>query len=438
MNIQEVYNAKKRSPEEVVSVIQSGDRIYTGGGPNAIIKALFEAKDRFKDVKLYSQFAIMGPGGNQLFTPEMIGHISFTCTTLPLSSVTNPWPHDNLEQISLSFSDLERLLEHVLKPEVVMMSGCPMDDAGFINLGSSHGCTRAAVDAGAKVLVQIDQNMYNVNSDYYRVHISEVEALCEVDNPLPDMSGMPPRPFDERDKQIATFIAERIPNGSTIQLGAGNVSNAMGNYLTEHKDLGVHAETIMESLLQLLESGVINNSKKALLRGMTVAGFVGGGVGMQKFLHNNPNVLFRKLAWVNHPDVVCRIPNMVSVNACLAVDLRGQVCSESLSMGNTGGIGGQLDFVEGARRAPSGQSFLVTHSAVLTRSGENLSKITLGLPVGSVVTTPASDAMNIVTEYGVAEIWCKSAKERAQNLIRVAHPDFRDQLTFEAKKHGLL
>jgi 4-hydroxybutyrate CoA-transferase len=311
-----------------------------------------------------------------------------------------------------------------------------MDDEGYINLGSSHGCTRAAVDAGAKALVQIDSNTLSVNTDYYRIHISEVEAICEVDNPINE--GFPARPLDDRDKLIATHIAERIANGSTIQLGAGGVSNAMGNYLTEHKDLGVHAETLMESLFPLMENGVINNKYKPLLRGITVAGFIGGNSRVQNYLHNNPSVLFKKLAWVNHPDVISQIPNMVSINACLAADLRGQVCSESLGMGNTGGLGGQLDFVEGARRAPSGQSFLAMHSSVVTRNGDNVSKITMGLPAGSVATSPANDVMNIVTEYGVAEIWCKSAKDRARSMIRIAHPDFRDELTFNAKKYGLI
>ncbi|MCL1805020.1 MAG: hypothetical protein FWG28_03315 [Clostridiales bacterium] len=436
MNFQDMYNAKKRSPEEAVSLIKNGDKVFTGGSPNALLKAMFDLKDTYQNVRLYSQFGMLGASGDAMYQPEMTGHMSFTCTTLPLSSVMNSWPNANLDQISLSFSDLERLIEVVLKPDVVLMSGCPMDDEGFISLGSNHGCNRAAVDVGAKVLIQIDSNMYNATTDYYRVHISEVEALCEFDNPIP--AGMPARPLDERDKLIATFIAERVANGSTIQLGAGGVSNAMGNYLTEHKDLGIHAETLMSSLYQLIESGVVNNSKKPLMRGISVAGFNAGGTELMKLSHNNPKIMFKKLAWVNHPDVVSQIPNMVSINACLAADLRGQVCSESLGMGNTGGIGGQLDFVEGARRAPSGQSFLAMHSSVVTRKGDNLSKITMGLPSGSVATSPANDVMNIVTEYGVAEIWCKSAKERAKSMIRIAHPDFRDELTFNAKKHGLL
>jgi len=174
------------------------------------------------------------------------------------------------------------------------------------------------------------------------------------------------------------------------------------------------------------------------MRGVSVAGFFGGSPRTFDYIQHNPAFMLKKLSWVNDPMVVCQIPNMVSVNSCLAADLRGQVCSESLAMGNTGGVGGQLDFVEGARKAPGGQTFLAMHSSVTTRSGEKVSKITLTLPMGSVVTTPASDVMFIATEYGVAELQNRSARERARNLIAIADPEFRDSLTFEAKKCGLL
>ena len=439
MNYKEMYNSKMCSPEAAVSVIKSGDRVFTGGNPGLLLQAFFENKNNYQNVELYSQFGMMGPLGEMLFAPDMQGKISFACTTLALSSVMNTWPQENLDQISLSFSGMERLIETRIKPDVVLLSGCTMDDEGYINLGCNHGCTRTAIDMGAKVLLQIKDEMYNATTDYYHVHISEVDAIVK-DNKPPEgpPGGASPRAVDEKDAQLASHVVERIPNGATIQLGAGGASNAIGTFLKDHRDLGVHAETIMESQIQLMEDGVINNSRKPVLRGKTVVGFITGGVRIQKHLHNNPDVILKKLSWVNDPMVISQIPNLVSVNSCLAVDLRGQVCAESLAMGNTGGIGGQLDFVEGARKSAGGQSYLIMHASVTTRSGEKVSKITLSLPAGSVVTTPASEVMNIATDYGVAELWHKSAKERAENLIRVADPEFRDSLRFEAKKAGLL
>ena len=439
MNIRELYNAKKRSPEEAIELVKSGDKIYTGGNSVILHKALFDARERLTGVRVYSQFGAAGPSGKYLLGPEMTGHVSFACTTLSLSGSRGPWPNENLDQVSISFSDLDRIIEEVIKPDVVLLCGRPMDEYGYINLGSRHGCPRAAVDTGAKVLVQIDDNIVNSNTDYWRVHISEVDALCEAENPKDDGSGGggPIRTVGETDGQIAAHITGRIPDGATIQLGAGNVSNALGAFLKDHKNLGVHAETIMASLVDLMKLGVINNSRKALLPGVSVSGFVTGGPEVHQYFHNNPTLLLKKISWVNSPAVISLIPNMVSVNSCLGVDLRGQVCSESIAMSNTGGIGGQLDFVEGARKAPGGQSFLAMHSSVKMKNGETISKITLTLAPGSVVTTPASDVMNVVTEFGVAELWGKTVRERARNLIGIAHPEFREKLTYDAKKFGL-
>lgn len=437
MQYTDMYDSKKRSPEEAVSVIKSGDKVFSGGNPVLLHKALYDHREKIKNVEMFAQFGMGGNSGKYILSPEMVGHVTFACTTLALSSVSNVWPMENLDQISLSFSGMERLIETRIKPDVVFLTGCPMDEEGYINLGCNHGCTRAAIDTGAKVFVQINENWFNASTDYYRVHISEVDALFESVNP-PEEGVRVIREVGEKEEKIASHIIGRIADGDTIQLGAGGVSNAVGLFLKDHKELGVHAETILDSMIDLIEKGVITNSRKPVMQGVTVCGFVTASPQMQEYLHNNPKVLLKRLSWINDPMVVSRIPNLISVNSCLAVDLRGQICAESLNMGNTGGIGGQLDFVEGARKSPGGQSYLVMHSSVTTRSGEKVSKITLTLPKGSVVTTPAGEAMNIVTEYGVAELWQKSARERARNLISVADPEFRESLTFEAKKHGLL
>ncbi|MCL1848623.1 MAG: hypothetical protein FWF83_02985 [Clostridiales bacterium] len=436
MNIHELYESKKSSPDEMIKAVKSGDVIMTGGNPVLLHKALYDHRENFRDVKMYAQFNLNGTSKDYIHSPEMMDRVSFTCTTLALHSITNIWPTDNFDQISLSFSGMERLIEKI-RPNIVLLSAYPMDEDGYLNLGCNHGCTRVAIDNGARVFAQINENMYDAYTDYYRVHISEVEGLFESVNPKENPVPMN-RDIGEIDKQLAAHIVERIPNGATIQLGAGGASNAVGAFLKGHRDLGVHAETIMDSMMDLIDTGVINNSKKPIFPGKSVIGFISGTPAMMSYVHNNKDVILKRLSWVNDPHVIGQLPNVVSMNAVLAADLRGQVCSESLALGNTGGIGGQLDFTEGARRSPGGQSFLVMHSSVTTRDGEKVSKITLSLPRGSVVTNPASEVMNIVTEYGVAEMWRKSAKERAQNLIRIADPEFRETLTFEAKKAGLI
>jgi 4-hydroxybutyrate CoA-transferase len=234
------------------------------------------------------------------------------------------------------------------------------------------------------------------------------------------------------------YVAERIPNGATIQLGAGAAPDMVGRFLENHRDLGVHTEMFVEAMAHLMKKGVINNSQKTLLRGVSVASFLGGGPVTREFAHKNRDILLKKISWVNDPAVISQIQDIISVNSCLGVDLRGQVCSESIGLSSSGGIGGQLDFVRGARRAKGGKSFIVMRSVLEKKDGTRLPKITLTLPKGSVVSTPRSDVMYVATEYGVAELQYRSVKERAHALISISHPDFREELTFEAKKHGLI
>jgi 4-hydroxybutyrate CoA-transferase len=416
-------------------MIQNGDSVFAGGNPTILFQALFETRERFQDVRLYSMFGVGGASAEYLHHADMLGHVSFACVNL-VRAQKKLWPNENLDQISGHFSEVESLIEHRVQPAVTLMRGCPMDEEGFIYLGGHHGCARAAVDWGAKVAVQIDPNLSYVYTDHYRVHISEVDVLCEADNPVKDGKRM--KAVGAVDEKIAALIAERIPNGATIQLGAGGVPNAVGMFLDHHRDLGVHTEVFIDAMAHLVQKGAVNNSKKTLLPGVSVAGFIDASPETHVFGHKNPGILLKKLAWVNSPMTIAQIYNLVSVNSCLEVDLRGQVCSESIGLSNTGGLGGQLDFVEGARKSPGGQSFLAMHAAMEKENGEKISKISLALPPGSVVSTPRSDVMYVATEYGVADLMYKSVKERARSLIGVADPDFRDKLTFEAKKHDLL
>ncbi len=438
MNYSELYNSKKCTAEQAVHVIQNGDNVFTGGDPTVLLKALYDERETFSDVHLYSMFGLGGASEKMIYSPEMKGHVSFTSSILPFSA--SFWPHENIDHIPVHFSEMEDLIAKRVKPAVVLLHGCTMDDDGFIYLGNGCGCARGAVDAGAKVVIQINEHLPMVYTDYYRVHISEVTALVEAPVPLfgPDIPEMPVRPISQIEETIAGYICEMVPNGATIQLGAGGVPNAVGKFLENHKDLGIHTEVFTDSMTHLMKCGAVNNSKKTLLPGYTVAGFIGGGPETLQYCDHNRKFLLKKVAWVNSPMTICRIHDMMSINSCLAVDLRGQVCAESIGMNNTGGIGGQLDFVEGARRAPGGCSFLAMHSSMVGKDGKRVSKINLALPEGSVVTTPRTDSMCIVTEYGVANLRYMSGREKVKALIAIAHPDFRDELRFGAEKAGWL
>jgi 4-hydroxybutyrate CoA-transferase len=432
------YAAKKYAPEQAVALIQKGASVYTGGEPGALLEALYAARDRLDGLKLYSMFGIGGSVGEKINSADMTEHVDYAATVLKRHE-ERAWAHSKIDQVSVHFSEMEHMVEQRRRPTALLTHCAPMDEEGYfyMNPQAGCGCGRSAADCGAKIIIQVNENIPVIYSDYYRIHISEVTALCEANEPLRNPDAQK-REASEADQRMGSYVAERIPNGATIQLGAGAAPDMVGRFLENHKDLGVHTEMFGEAMVPLMKKGVINNSQKTLLRGVSVASFLGGGPVTREFAHKNRDILLKKISWVNDPAVISQIQDIVSVNSCLGVDLRGQVCSESIGLSSSGGIGGQLDFVRGARRAKGGQSFIVMRSALQKKDGTRLSKITLTLPKGSVVSTPRSDVMYVATEYGVAELQYRSVKERAQALISISHPDFREELTFEAKKHGLI
>lgn len=273
-------------------------------------------------------------------------------------------------------------------------------------------------------------------TDYYRIHVDEVDALCYADAPIPEQ--YPYIPPTEDEKMIASHIVDRIPDGATIQIGVGTVPAAVCNCLTGKKHLGVHSEVITESITELMRLGVVDNSRKSLYPGLSIAGFAGGTRRTLDYIHKNDKILLRSLAWVNNPAVIAQNNNMISVNSCLGVDLTGQVCAESIGQGRSGGTGGQVDFVRGSQMAKGGMSFIAMHAVAKKKDGTLVSKITLDLPFGSIVTTLRNDVQYIVTEYGIADLKYKSEAQRAEALIAIAHPDFRDELAFQARKANLI
>jgi 4-hydroxybutyrate CoA-transferase len=395
---------------------------------------LSNSREGLKDVTLYSMFGLLPESADLIESPDMSEHVTFVPTIIGVNEIKR-WPNKGLDHVFVHFSELEDMIKRRVNPDAVLVRGCPMDENGFVHLAASNGGARAAVDCGAKVIVQIDRNAPHIYTDYHRVHISEIDALCEAENPLYEA---PKKAVGIKEKRIAAHIAERVPNGASLQLGVGSIPDAVGALLDNHKDLGIHTEVFTDSMALLMEKGIVNNSKKNVLPGVSVAGFLVGNKHTQEFAHNNPDILLKNLSWINDPILISQIHDMVSINSCLAVDLRAQVCSESLGHSISYGIGGQDNFIMGSRRGPGGKSFLAMHAAIEKENGEKISKITLALPAGSVVTTPRTDVMCVVTEYGVADLMFKSVKEQARNLIDIADPEFREQLAFEAKKHGLL
>jgi 4-hydroxybutyrate CoA-transferase len=437
MSLQDQYQSKKCSPEEAVSHIKDHAGIFTGSEPVLLFKALFDQRHNYSDLHLYTMLGFSSrPVINEtVLSPEAEGHFGLCSSTIGRGMRKAIKNGRKIDHLVTHFSNIEEMVACQIKPAYVLVHASPMDENGYFSMGIVPGAGRAAIDAGAKVVMQVNRNMPVLVTDYNRIHISEVTALCEGDTELQQVPDTPPT---ELEKIIAGIITEMIPNGATIQLGAGGVPLGVGNFLDSHKDLGIHTEVFTNSMKIMMEKGVVNNSRKSLYPGVTIAGFVQGTTETYDFVNNNKDILFRKLAWVNDPNTIAQVDNMISINSCLAIDLRAQVCSESIGTSTIAGIGGQLDFVRGVRKSKGGKSFIAVRSTMEKEDGTRLSKITLTLPEGSVVSTPRNDVMYVVTEFGCVELINRTAKEKALALISVAHPDFRDELSAQARSIGLI
>lgn len=311
------------------------------------------------------------------------------------------------------------------------VSVSPMDKHGYFSLGTISSYSEALLDKSKRVFVEVNEFQPRAVCGG-RVHISQLAGIVENNHELP---VLPPVVLDDVSITIGNLIAERIPDGACIQLGIGAIPDATGMALKSKHDLGIHTEMFTDSMVELLECGAVNNSKKQIYRGQTVTTFAYGSKRIYDFIDDNPAMVLLPVDYVNNPNVICQNDNMISINAALEVDLWGQVCAESVGTKHMSGSGGQIDFVRGACQSKGGKSFIAFTS---TAKGGTISKIKSILTPGAVCTTSKNDVDYIVTEYGVAHLRGKSLGERAKQLIAIAHPDFRDELSFEAKKRGIL
>ena len=315
--------------------------------------------------------------------------------------------------------------------DAVCVEVAPMDRHGYFSLALNGSYIDAMLDKTKRIFLEVNDRQPRGLCGSL-IHISQVDAIVEYNHDLP---VLPPVQLDEVSKTIGGLIAERIPDGACLQLGIGAIPDATGMALKSKHDLGIHTEMFTDSMVELIECGAVNNSKKQIHRGKTVTTFAFGSQRIYDFVDDNPSVEILPVDYVNDPNVICQNDSMISINAAVEVDLFGQVCAESVGTKHMSGSGGQIDYVRGACQSRGGKSFIAFTS---TAKGGTISKIKPILTPGAVVTTSKNDVDYIVTEYGVAHLRGRSLGERARQLIAIAHPDFRDELTFEAKKRGMM
>jgi acyl-CoA hydrolase/RimJ/RimL family protein N-acetyltransferase len=311
--------------------------------------------------------------------------------------------------------------------DVALIQTSPPDPHGYVSLGVSVDIVRAAVESADVVLAEVNPRMPRTLGDSF-IHASKISGWIESDLPLPELPCEPP---GEIEAAIGHHVASLVPNGATIQTGIGSIPDAILEALSGHEELGVHTEMLSDGMMRLARAGVITGAKKSLLRGKLVTSFVMGSRALYEWAHENPQLEMRGSDFTNDPRVIGRNDGMVSVNSALGVDLTGQVASDTLLGKFFSGIGGQVDFVRGAAGSRGGKSIIALRS---TAKQGSVSRIRAAFEEGAGVVTSRGDVRYVVTEYGVADLWGKSVRERALALTEIAHPDFRAELLAEAKR----
>ncbi|MBR0161713.1 MAG: 4-hydroxybutyrate CoA-transferase [Oscillospiraceae bacterium] len=434
MNWREQYKDRLLSPAEAAAYIRSGDVICSSMGCGIPYLFLDALADRMKELDHVTLHELTMSKQSKLFHPKYNGRFR------TISGFFNAYERGyknagidiSFQPLHLhTFPDLQAVSP---KPTVVAVAGTPPDENGMISFGPNPIRADMA-DRVDRFIVQINENLPYIKGDQGVIHVDKVDLLVDGTE---DVFYQPAVPVTEVEEQIGSHIVDLVPDGACIQLGIGSVGAAVGSMLRDKKDLGIHTEMFVEPMMDLIRCGAVNNSRKPICPGISIFGFAGGSKELYDFLDHNDALESRPFDFVNNPRVVAQIPNFVSINSALQVDLMGQVCAETMGFLQYSGTGGQVDFVRGANASPGGKSFIALSSSRIDKKGQRQSKITLSLPVGSAVTTPRTDVHYIVTEYGAVNLRGASLEERAKGLISIAHPDFRDELSFQAKQAGLI
>jgi acyl-CoA hydrolase len=427
----QLYQQKLSTPGEALRLVRDGDMIVvpTGvGEPPALLTALSDQRRQFTDVKVAQILAMRKFGYFDQDTAHHVRHASLFFGAASRTSGQGGW----CDFIPNYFSELPGLFEQGLTPaDVVFALASPMNEHGFFSLSLAVDYTMAAIAKARAVVLEVNPNVPFAHGQCH-VHVSQVTALVESADPILEV-GLPK--IGAVQEAIGKYVADMIDDGSTLQIGYGGIPDAVVMQLTSKHDLGIHTEMIGDGILTLIEAGAVTNHKKTYMPGKMVATFALGSQKLYKFLHHNPMIEMHPSNFTNDPYLAAQNDKLMTINATLQIDLLGQCGSESIAHLPYSGTGGQVDFVRAGNRSRGGKSFIVLPS---TAKDNTISRIVPTLTPGTHATTSKNDINYVVTEYGVAQLRGKSAKQRAQALIAIAHPDFRASLRAEANRMCVL
>jgi len=429
MSWTKIYESKVVTADEAVEAIKSGDRIFLTGNcsvPQVLMEALVKRAPELEGVEICHALTI---GSSDYVAPEMEGHIRANSLFIG-PNVRKAVQEGRADYTPVLLSEFPLLFSKGFLPlDVAFVHLSPPDEHGFCSYGIETGLTKTPAESAKIIIAEVNPNMPRCLGDSF-IHVSRLDYVVPVDYPLMELPMSEGGP-SELHTRIAEYIAELIPDGATMQMGIGAIPDAVLQFLYHKKDLGIHTELFSDSVIDLVEAGVVTNARKTLHPGKITAGFMLGTRRLYEWVHDNPIIELHRTEYVNDPFVIAQNYRQVAINSAIEVDLTGQVCADSIGPKLYSGVGGQLDFIYGASRSEGGVPIIALPS---TAKGGEVSRIVPMLKPGAGVVTTRNHVHYVVTEYGVADLYGKSIRQRAQALIRVAHPRFRDELTRAAKE----
>ncbi len=431
MNWLDDYRSKLQSAADAVSKIKSGDRVYYAGNaaiPQALVRALAERKDELRNVQLNHVLLV---GKDPLSLPGMQEH--FRHNSLFVGPADRKAVNEGRgDYVPIFLHQIPRLFrERIVPLDVAMVQCSPPDEHGFLSLGVETLASIAACQTAKTVIAQVNEKMPRVLGDAF-LHVNRVQAIVEFTEPLPTLL---PKPATDVEQAIAAHVIPLIEPGSTLQMGIGGIPDSVWQAMEGDLELGIHTEMISDGGMRAIQRGVVTGTRKNLHQGKVILTFALGSEELYDFLDNNPLIEAHPVDYVNDPFIVSQNDNMVAINSAIEVDLTGQVCSDSIGPYIYSGFGGQVDFIRGAARSRRGRPIIALPA---TAKGGEFSRIVPFLKEGAGVVTSRADVHYVVTEHGVANLFGKNLRERAEALVSIADPKFQDELLEAAKERKLL
>jgi len=431
MDYNKMYQSRIVTAEEAVRQIKSGQRIFLTGNcsvPQKVLGALVEYAPNLENVEICQALTI-GPA--DYVKPEMKGHLLVN-TMFISANVRKAVQEGSADFTPVLLSEFTHLFKnHHLPLDAALIQVSPPDEHGFCSLGIEVGLTKTPAESAKIIIAEVNQRMPRTLGDSF-IHLSRLHYIVPVDYELPELL-MGTGETDETVDKIAAYIADMIPDGATMQMGIGAIPDAVLKYLLNKRELGIHTELFSDGVIDLFEAGVLTGAQKSIHPGKMIAGFIIGSHRLYQWVDDNPLIELHPTEYVNDPFVIAQNNNMVAINSAIEVDITGQVCADSIGPKLYSGVGGQLDFIYGASRSKGGVPIIALPSITSLKDGTIVSRIVPMLMHGAGVVTTRNHIRFVVTEFGVAELYGKTIRQRSEALIKIAHPQFREELTHQAK-----